>query len=188
MKPTADVLNHLLRQNTWAGEQLRVFSGKTVRLSLLPFSSDLLITPTGEFSAALEQTPVDAEITLSPSAALRAAFNPETAHQAASVNGDTELAAAMGKVLRDLRWDAEADLSRVVGDIPAHEIAQAGSRAKQEVARKASALAGMLSEFWLEEQPQIAKKRHLEQFFQSINTLRDDVGRLEKRLDRLMKE
>jgi ubiquinone biosynthesis protein UbiJ len=185
LKPTADALNHLLRQNSWAGERLRAFAGKTARLSVPPFSSDLLITPAGEFSAAPKQTPVDAEITLRPSAALRAAFDPASAQSAAEIRGDAELATAVGKVLRDLRWDAEADLSRVIGDIPAHEIVRGGARVKTEITRKASALTGMLSEFWLEEQPQIAKKRHLEQFFQATNTLRDDVARLEKRLEQL---
>lgn len=188
MKPTADVLNHLLRQNSWAGEQLRPFAGKTVRISISPFSSTLRIEPSGEFSPALDQTPIDAEIALSPGTALRALFDPETAASSAVLNGDPELGAAVGKVLRKLRWDAEADLSRIVGDIPAHELSKAGAHVRQELGRQAFALAGMFSEYWLEEQPQIAKQRHLEQFAREVDALRDDAERLAKRLERLEKK
>ena len=185
MKPTADALNHLLRQNNWASEQLRLYTGKTVRISIPPFSSTLRIEPWGEFSPAADQTNVDAEIALTPGAALRALLDPETAATSAKLEGDTELGAAVGKVLRKLRWDTEADLSRIVGDIPAHELAKAGTGVRQEFKRQALALAGMFSEYWLEEQPQIAKQRHLEQFAREVDALRDDVERFAKRLERL---
>ena len=185
MKPTADALNHLLRQNSWASEQLRPYAGKTVRISIPPLSSTLRIEPWGEFSPAADQTGVDAEITLSPGAALRALFDPETAASSATLVGDTELGAAVGKVLRKLRWDAEADLSRIVGDIPAHEFSKAGAHVRQELGRQALALASMFSDYWLEEQPQIAKQRHLEQFAHDVDALRDDVERFAKRLERL---
>lgn len=187
MKPAAHVLNHLLRQNSWTGDQLRPFAGKTVRISIPPFSSTLRIEPSGEFSPARDQASIDAEVALSPGAALRALLDPETATASAVLNGDPELGAAVGKVLRKLQWDAEADLSRIVGDIPAHEISKAGAHVRQELGRQALALAGMLSEYWLEEQPQIAKQRHLEQFSREVDALRDDVERFAKRLERLEK-
>ena len=185
MKLSADALNHLLRQNSWASEQLRPFAGKSVRISIPPFSSALLIEPWGEFSSAIDPAGVDAEITLSPGAALRALFYPDTATSAASLEGDTELGAAVGKILRQLHWDAEADVSRIIGDIPAHELSKAGAHVRQEIGRQALALAGMFSEYWLEEQPQIAKRRHLEQFAREVDALRDDAERLAKRLERL---
>jgi ubiquinone biosynthesis protein UbiJ len=185
LKPTADALNHLLRQNSWASEQLRPYAGKTVRISIPPFSSALRIEPWGEFSSVADLASIDAEITLSPGAALRTLFDPETAASSANLDGDPELGAAVGKILRKLRWDAEADLSRIVGDIPAHELAKAGTHIRQELGRQALALASMFSEYWLEEQPQIAKQRHLEQFAREVDVLRNDVERFAKRLERL---
>jgi ubiquinone biosynthesis protein UbiJ len=43
----------------------------------------------------------------------------------------------------------------------------------------------MLAEYWLEEQPLIAKKRHLEEFSTEVDALRNDVDRLAKRLEKL---
>jgi ubiquinone biosynthesis protein UbiJ len=185
LKPAADALNHLLTQNSWAVEKLRPYAGRTVRIAVPPITATLCITNSGEFAPADADTTPDAEIGLTPGAALRALFQPEAAATLASIQGDAGLAAAVGSVLRDLRWDAEADLGRIIGDIPAHELSTAGRRIRESVTSQALSLAGMLSEFWLEEQPQIAKKRHIEQFAGEVDTLRDDIERLAKRLERL---
>ena len=182
MNLTADALNHLLRQNSWAALKLRPFGGKTVRLSLPPVSSTLMIDGAGEFSAAPPDAAVDAEISLSAGAMLRLLLQPHAAAGLATLSGDMELAAAVGRVLQGLAWDAEEDLSRVLGDIPAHQIVQAGSRIKETLSRQAESLSGMVAEYWLEEAPLIAKRRPLEQFARDVDTLWDDAERLAKRL------
>ena len=188
MKLTADALNHLLRQNSWAAPLLRPYAGKVVKIALPPLSATLAIDRTGEFESTPADSIVDAAITVSPGGALRMLFDREATAGAATIDGDAELGAAVGKVLRGLRWDAEEDLSRIVGDIPAHELSRAGAHVKQEIARQARSAATMLSEFWLEEQPMLAKKRHLEQFSRDVDNLRDATARLAKRLERLEKE
>ena len=46
--------------------------------------------------------------------------------------------------------------------------------------------AEMAAEYWQEESPLIAKKRHVEDFVKKVDVLRDDVERLEKRLAKLL--
>ena len=48
-------------------------------------------------------------------------------------------------------------------------------------------LAEMLSEYWQEEMPVIAKIRHVAQFNSEVDTLRADVARFEKKLRKLEK-
>ena len=48
--------------------------------------------------------------------------------------------------------------------------------------------ADMLSEFWQEERPILAKKRHVEQFNIEVDTLKSDVARSEKRFAKLNKK
>jgi ubiquinone biosynthesis protein UbiJ len=43
----------------------------------------------------------------------------------------------------------------------------------------------MFAEYWLEEQPLIAKRRHLEQFSRAVDALHEDTERLAKRLEKL---
>jgi ubiquinone biosynthesis protein UbiJ len=44
------------------------------------------------------------------------------------IEGDVQLAAELGWLAENLRWDAEEDLSRLIGDAPAHAVADAGRR------------------------------------------------------------
>jgi len=185
LKLTAAALNHLLRQNPWAAERLRPFAGKTIRLQVPPLQTTLTLDGAGECMAATPDTPIDAEILVPASAALRLLADPSSAMTLATLQGDMELATTFGKVLQQIRWDIEEDLSRVVGDIPAHQLTQTGARVRQELSRQALSLAGMFAEYWLEEEPLIAKRVHLERFSSAIDALRDDAERLEKRLEKL---
>ncbi len=186
MKLTAEALNHLLRQNPWAAAKLRPYAGKTVRIAIPPFETVLRIDSAGEFAAAESGAIADAGIRLSPFAALQTLVRPELAPPA-DLEGDTQLAATVGKMLRELRWDAEEDLSRLVGDIPAHELSQAGSRIRREFGRQLWSIGNMFAEYWQEEQPLLAKRRHLERFAREVDALRDDAERLAKRIERLEK-
>lgn len=184
MNPAADLLNHLLLQNSWAFDQLRPHAGKRLRLFSLPLQANVRIDTGGRFELAPSDSSVDAEITLTPDAALRLLLQPK-APSLVKLQGDSEFAMAVCKVLAHLRWDLEEDLSRLIGDIPAHALARAGHAIRRELLRQVWAMAGMLAEYWLEEQPLIAKQHRVQQFAADVDALRDAVERLEKRLQRL---
>jgi len=186
LKLAANALNHLLRQNAWATERLRAYSGRTVKLSLLPFEALFTIAGNGEFVPAAADAVAEAGIILTPTAALRLLAD-QPPEKLVKVEGDSELAAEIGKVLRQLEWEYEEDLSKLIGDIPAHELVSLGKRVVAEGQRQFWSVAGMLTEFWQEEDPLIAKKRHLDQFAREVDQLRDDAERLSKRVDRLEK-
>jgi ubiquinone biosynthesis protein UbiJ len=184
LKLAAGALNHLLRQNAWAAERLRAHAGRTIKLSLLPFEAMFTIADNGEFLPAAEGAVAEAGIILTPTAALRLLAD-QPPEKLVKVEGDSELATEIGKVLRQIEWEYEEDLSRLVGDVPAHELVKLGKHAIAEGRRQAASLAGMFAEYWLEEQPLIAKRRHLEQFSREVDALRDDTERLVKRLEKL---
>ena len=186
MKLAAGAINHLLQQDPRAKEQLRTYAGKTVRLALTPFETLFTITADGEFQPSIEGATAEASIRLGPSAALRILAN-EPPEKLVKVEGDTELATEIGKILRQLNWEYEEDLSKLIGDVPAHELVTFGKNMLARGQRQATILAEMFVEYWQEEQPMIAKRRHVEQFTQDVNTLRDDTERLAKRVERLEK-
>jgi ubiquinone biosynthesis protein UbiJ len=183
--PTYATLNHVLRQNAWAAARLQPYAGKTVCFNLPLISSTLTIVDGGEFVPAIENATPDATINLSPMAAFRRLTGQPVQPDDYRLEGDAELAANVGKVLQQLEWEYEEDLSRVIGDIPAQQLVSLGKRAVTEGRRQTESLAGMLAEYWVEEQPLIAKKRHLEEFSTEVDTLRNDVDRLAKRLEKL---
>ncbi len=179
------LLNHLINQNIWAKEQLQPFGGKTVRFSIPPISATLTVLENGSLAIAGDSALADASVTIPLPVAFRLLANDDAAATLATLEGDTELAAALAKVLRGISWEYEEDLSKIIGDIPAHQLSKFGRKAVSEVKSQGLNLMQMLTEYWQEEQPVIAKKRHVETFNQAVDTLREDSERLEKRIEKL---
>jgi len=186
--PTYAAINHVLRQNAWAAVRLQPYAGKTVCFNLPLISSTLTIIDGGEFVPSIENAIPDATIHLTPIAALRRLTGQPLQPGDYRLEGDTELAANVGKVLQQLEWEFEEDLSKLIGDIPAQQAVSFGKHIVKEGSRQVESLAGMFAEYWLEEQPTIAKKRHLEELSTEVDTLRNDINRLAKRLEKLERE
>lgn len=179
------VLQYLIAQNTWANEILQPFAGKAVQFNIAFVSTTLIILENGSLAIAGETFKPDAHVTLTPGLIMRLLAKDESAKMQIEVEGDTHLASELAKVLTNMRWDYEEDLSKLVGDVPAYNIGQFTRSASQSVKDASINVAEMFSEYWQEENPLIAKKRHVEQFNSAVDTLRADVDRLEKRLAKL---
>jgi ubiquinone biosynthesis protein UbiJ len=179
------ILNHLVNQNEWAREQLQPYSGKAVLFIIPPLRSRLIVLEDGGLAAAGEAAEAVAKVTLPLPVAMRLLAGDANADTLVTVEGDTELALALSRVLRNMSWEYEEDLSRLVGDAPAHQLAEFGRKAVSEVRKQSLNIADMFAEYWQEEQPLLAKKRHVNRFMQEVADLRDEVERLEKRLDKL---
>ncbi len=177
-------INRLLRQNSWALERLRPFAGKVVRAECFPVTMLLGITEAGEMAAVPAAVP-DVTLRLTPGVMLRLAARDASAWNNIAVEGDPQLAAALNHVARNLRWDVEEDLSRVFGDIAAHRMVQTGRKLDTWGRQGADNLARSFAEYWTEEQPLIAARADVEQFNLDVDALRDDVARLEKRIEHL---
>lgn len=178
-------LNHLLGANPWAREVLKPHAGKVACFRCLPFETRLAVLDSGEVAAAAGDAQPDVTLSLTPGLMLRAAARDEGVWREVAVDGDTALGAAIHRLWRELRWDAEEDLSRLFGDIAAHRMAESGRLLQRWARSGGDNLARSFAEYWTEEQPLIAAKADLLQFNTDIDRLRDDVARLEKRITSL---
>ena len=187
--PLLAAINHLLGQAAWARGKLAPFSGHAARIKLPPFEAAFLIAEDGCIGvvadAAMPDVEPEVSISLPAATPLLALQGKDAVMRAARIEGSAEFAEALGFVIRNLRWDAEEDLSKIVGDIAAHRIAT-GTREfagwQQQAARN---LAENLAEYFSEEQPLIARRVAVADFSAEVDRLRDDVARLEKRVQRL---
>jgi len=179
------IIQHLLAQNEWAAPMLQPFASKAVKLNFVLLKTSLVILENGNLAIAGETNVPDATITIPPSLLLRLMAKDEAAKLQIRVDGDTHLATTLAKVLSHVRWDYEDDLSKLTGDVSANKIGEFTRQSVSTVKDTAINLAEMLSEYWQEEKPLLAKKRHVEQFNTEVDTLRADVERLEKRLNKL---
>ena len=183
-RPVAAAINHLLEDASWARERLKPFAGKTARFNLAPFAVTLAIRACGGVEDSTAAGAADASFTLTPGLALRMLADDSNAWQEVEVGGDTTLAREILAIAQNLDWDIEADLSRVFGDIAAHRMAQAGAELKRWQRETADSVARSAAAYWTEERPLIATRQDIERFLRDVDALRDDVARIEKRLDR----
>ena len=101
------------------------------------------------------------------------------------LTGDAHLADDFQQLLTYARPDIEEELSGVFGDVAAHRLGEI-ARGVSSWTRDARATMGAnIREYLQEESRDVPSRYEVERFGDSVNTLRDDVDRLEARIDRL---
>jgi ubiquinone biosynthesis protein UbiJ len=127
-------LNHVLMQEKEAQDRLARKKDSVLHIRWGMFALDLLITPAGLLDKANADAKPDLLIAVavdSPMVLLQSVMAGKS--PPVKIEGDVQLAAELGWLAENLRWDFEEDLSRVVGDIPAHAMADAAKRLGQAV-------------------------------------------------------
>ena len=127
-------LNHVLMQEKEAQDRLARKKGSVLHIRWGLFALDLLVTPAGLLDTAEPSAKPDlliAVATDSPMVLLQSVIAGKS--PPVKIEGDVQLAAELGWLAENLKWDFEEDLSRVLGDIPAHSIAEAVRRFGQAV-------------------------------------------------------
>ena len=122
-------LNHVLLQEKQAQERLLRQKGRVAHFRWGLFAIDLIVTPAGLVNRAPASATPDLVLTVaaeSPLALVQSALAGKA--PPVKIEGDVQLAAEIGWLAENLRWDAEEDLSRLIGDAPAHALADAGRR------------------------------------------------------------
>lgn len=170
-------LNHLLGQAGWARKQLASFIGRQARFEMPPWRLAFRIGADGLFEAAGDEQ-VDVTVSLPADTPLLALQGIDRAMAAAHVTGNAEFATALSFVLKNLRWDAEEDLSRLVGDIAAHRIIGVSSRLTLWQKQATHNLAENVAEYLGEEARLLTPRRVLAEF-------REDVADFTRRLEQL---
>lgn len=175
-------INHLLSGEDWARERLQAFAGQTVHVDLASLKLALEITPAGVFAVGDKHAAATVSIRL-PADALRRVLTDRNSLLAASqISGAADLAECLGFISRNLSWDAEGDLSHVVGDIAARRLVAGGKQVLQWPRQQVKNLALNLTEYFTEENPTIASRQDVSAFCAEVESLREPLSRLEKRI------
>lgn len=187
MQPLLLALNHLLRQEPWAQAMLRPFAGRVAHFDLAPFALSLQVDA-GGLVMAPEPGVEPAVRVVVPLAA--AAGDYATGGQAAvlkhvRIEGEAEFANVLSTLLRNVRWDAAEDLSRVFGDVLAQRMVRGAQSIRTEAIRTGRSLVDAVASYLTDEQPTLVRHARLAQFAADVAVARDDAARLEKRLERL---
>ncbi|HMN92529.1 MAG TPA: hypothetical protein PKC60_04785 [Hydrogenophaga sp.] len=120
-------LNHVLGQEPQAQDRLRRQKGKSVRMQWGDFHLTLAPTAAGLLERVDPAGAQDLVVTVSQTSPLALMQTVMAGDKpAVDIRGDVQLAAEVAWLVDNLRWDVEEDLSRLVGDGPAHALARAG--------------------------------------------------------------
>ena len=106
---------------------------------------------------------------------------------AVTITGDGEIAQSFQDLLRAAQPDFEEELSRLVGDVTAHQIGNLVRAASGWGRKTAETLAANVSEYLQEESRDLVTPTELEEFLASVDELRESADRLQARVELLLK-
>ena len=159
-------LNRLLERETWARERLARFAGQSVQLApplLAPFR--VTIGAAGRVEQGGE----------APSAWI----------SLDGVAGDSPLADEVRALARELRWDFEEELSRVVGDVAAVRIGGAARAFARWPADAAQRVTEALGAYATDEARLVVGRTELNGLKDEVQQLHAALRALEQRIARL---
>lgn len=102
------------------------------------------------------------------------------------IEGDVGTGEIIRDLMRDIDIDWEEHLSHFVGDSLAHGVMRGLRGAIGVVQHATASLRDNTSEYLIEEARHIPSKNELEEFYQGVSDIRDDVERLEARINVLL--
>lgn len=183
--PLASAINHLLEQEPWARAKLARHAGKIAHFDAGLLALRLSATSDGMVAAVADNE--SADVTIRAALADLPLILRDRAHAFSYVRieGDADFANTISQLSETLRWDAEHDLARVVGDIPAVRLTAAMRAAFDGARTTQRKVEENLAEYFLEERPVLVRAATVAEFADAVTQLRDDVERLSKRIDKL---
>jgi len=191
-------LEHLLKQaiqlDPEAEERLASMHGNVLKIELVGLGMCLFLIPEpggiqlfshfeGDPDCILRGTPLDLA---------RMSSSRESAEQlfrgAVEIEGDSGLAHRFGAFISSLEIDWEEQVSRLTGDVIAHQIGNLtlnlfdwGKKARKTIGLN-------LQEYLQEELRLLPSHYEAEPFLSDVDRLRDDVERLSARIDRIRRQ
>jgi len=190
LRPITKVLNRNIAETTPARELATQLDGKTVAIRVrdtalamyFVFDQDIVTLAT-EFDA-------DPDVVITGSLVTLARMAGGAGAQAIrdgdiDLTGDAATAQRFQTLLDHAKPDVEEELSRVIGDVAAHQLAEFARGVGNWVRGARSTMGDNIREYLQEERRDLPTRYEVEQFSQRVGELRDDVERIAARLKRL---
>jgi len=197
-------INHVLAGEPWASAELAKHAGKAIALEM-PFGRFAVqINNNGLLEAARQADastqPPDREmlspvrtalvLTISSQAlsTLLTSGGPirENTFKSVTIAGDADLAQLLGRLAGQLRWEYEEDLSKLIGDAPAHFAVAQGKKIASTGKAAGRDLLENTVEYLSEEKKVLLNQRDFAIHKNQLMELRDSVERLDKRIALLL--
>jgi ubiquinone biosynthesis accessory factor UbiJ len=183
--PFTAAINHLLVQEPWARDKLARHAGKVACLDAGAAAVRVRIAADGMLQAVPDDAPAAVTIRARLSDLPLIMQNRERAFSYVEIEGDADFANTISQLSQSLRWEAEADLARLIGDIAAVRVVSGARTAVGTIRSTHQKITENLAEYFLEEKPLLVRPQAVNDFADEVARLRDDVERLAKRIEKL---
>ena len=101
------------------------------------------------------------------------------------IEGDAAFAQAIQELIAALKPDPEEELSKVVGDITAHQVGRAVEQFSGWARTTLDTFGANFREFLSEESKDLPTRYETEEFIRDVETLRDDIDRMIARFEKM---
>ena len=189
LRPLANVLNRNIRATTPARELCEELAGTAVAVRVRDTALAMWFIVHEDRLELTTDSSDDADVLITGSLftlARMAGAVGAVRDGSLELAGDPLLAQKFQQLLEYAKPDLEEELSGVVGDVAAHRIGEI-ARGVGKWTREAGATMGAnIREYLQEESRDLPSRYEVERFATKVGELRDDVARLEARLNRLL--
>jgi ubiquinone biosynthesis protein UbiJ len=183
-----NVLNRGLPRSPRAQQLCAELAGRRIAIEA-PSLARLLVESTGSsLRVTRGSLPADAEVVGGPLSLLAlggSAGGAAFSRGEVEIRGDAELAQKFHELARLLRPDPEEELSIFVGDVAAHRIGRLARGALGWTRDAAATLLRDVGEYLSHERGDLVSREEGEQLLRGVDALREDVDRLDARLELL---
>ncbi len=193
LRPIASLLNRNIAESTPARELCQKLSAKVVAIRVRNTALAAYFVVNDEALDLVTSSEDEPDVVITGSIitlARMAGQSGEAAIRDGSLDltGDAETAKEFQQLLAFAQPDVEEELSGIVGDVTAHRLGEIARGVGRWGRDARSTMGANLREYLQEESRDAPSRYEVDAFSSNVSTLRDDVDRVEARLNRLLKD
>ena len=184
------MVNKVLSLDEETLDALSTLEGDVVEIDVLNTEIRLFILPSARgITLALKyEDKADVSIKGTPAALLGMVTGEKVGAGDVEIIGNVGMAHKLQSILKKIDIDWEEYLSQIVGDIAAHKVSNLVREMSQLAKASARTIGLDISEYLRYEKEALLDQSELDEFNHAVDKVRNDVERLQKRVERLGKE
>ncbi len=190
LRPITNILNRNIRETTPARELCERLDGTTVAVRVRDTALAMFFQISDDTIVLAADSDADPDVLINGSLltlARMAGSRGEDALRDGSLEltGNIETAKAFQELLNYAKPDIEEELSSLMGDAAAHRLGEFAKGVGRWSRDARSTMGANIREYLQEESRDLPSRYEVERFTAQLESLRDDVARLEARFERL---
>jgi ubiquinone biosynthesis protein UbiJ len=190
LRPITKILNRNIHETTPARELCQSLEGTTIAVRVRDTALAMFFHIDEDAIVLATNSDSDPDILITGSLLTLARMMGSSGEDALrdgslELTGDTQTAKAFQDLLGYAKPDIEEELSSLIGDAAAHRLGKIAKGVGEWSRDAQSTMRANIREYLQEESRDLPSRYEVERFTEQLESLRDDVARLEARFDRL---